>query len=977
MSDRLTLLRSLLGSLPSLAIVEEIVSVFCDWPENEESERDMAASYVASHLPAWPYRTRAMLTKPSYREWLDKVFPISPEEALLRAEAAVERGYAEGVLDAAIGGWQATHHPAWAALLEQTEAQYPPLILKGKTFAKEQQWQEAAETRDLLMLSRIWNASMTRSWSDMRSRLSTMQTWCEDARTISFLMRLVRDVTWTSNDSQRFWRELFAYLQVCDDPRIAELDDAAAGWDVRPVMHDFMEKRVRGLLATVSLATPTELAHDELARLQAIQDALPTLSLAPEALEAIGIATDNDDDVDNGTSDGTDTRALWAAFYEEPHDDERRQALVDALCEQGDPRGELIVLQCKPKRTRDETKRMKELLSEHGEEWMGALHGVLLGASKYERGFLRKAKVRINSEQVARSIQCDPTWATVETIDYSTSNKARWQPISSVFRSLRSIQNLNEDGAASLLALEHPIPLEEIEMNVEDLDVLVGARMLPALHTLRFQVTRRRSFRSYFDALAGALFAEHLRFLSFQSVSLVDLDRVAQMFDEMPLLERVQLKNGGSIVIVERSEGGLSLSMNMAMPNAYESVYGAFQGLAKIPEDALVQVSIEGVDDELPALLWSLGRQTQLIGKQVGGREIEPVSFGTVDTAFPYREEDLSGHVGERGLLARWFGEMDAEAYAVKQCVLAQRRRYGLPLEPNQPFLRTSFGAGLFFSEHPPSYYERHRTYNVWRDGQEEPVWQASCRGEGEGTPNFPEGWEYMERCVLMEDGCLYATFSKATGGGSDPARCFTRWRLEGKTWKEEGDWFVIPEAHQGERSLGYVYDLVPHPDGKHLVVAFWKGYVGMVHIETGALRLWQIGTMPWIRVAVSPDGRWLAGGNVGATSLIDLEHDGEVVVNIVPGGYVTGHLHLHFAFSGDGRFACASEGRVSVWEPGDDAKCVFELTATDHPPLALLTSSLVVSFSPDGALLMVGGPAIGGMIFCASSGVFVGYVRR
>jgi uncharacterized protein (TIGR02996 family) len=89
---------------------------------------------------------------------------------------------------------------------------------------------------------------------------------------------------------------------------------------------------------------------------------------------------------------------LLQAIRERPEDDGPRLVLADWLSERGDPRGELIVLQCRLARMdRDDDERrwmearMRELLAEHEQAWRGrvlALPTVSLGY--LERGFVRR-----------------------------------------------------------------------------------------------------------------------------------------------------------------------------------------------------------------------------------------------------------------------------------------------------------------------------------------------------------------------------------------------------------------------------------------------------------------------------------------------------------------------------------------------------------------------------------------------------------
>ncbi|HLL25694.1 MAG TPA: TIGR02996 domain-containing protein, partial [Kofleriaceae bacterium] len=89
---------------------------------------------------------------------------------------------------------------------------------------------------------------------------------------------------------------------------------------------------------------------------------------------------------------------LLRAIRERPDDDEPRLVYADFLSERGDPRGELIVLQCKLARLdRDDDERrwmdvrMRALLDAHRATWRAGLDDIpTLGLGYLERGFVRR-----------------------------------------------------------------------------------------------------------------------------------------------------------------------------------------------------------------------------------------------------------------------------------------------------------------------------------------------------------------------------------------------------------------------------------------------------------------------------------------------------------------------------------------------------------------------------------------------------------
>jgi uncharacterized protein (TIGR02996 family) len=79
---------------------------------------------------------------------------------------------------------------------------------------------------------------------------------------------------------------------------------------------------------------------------------------------------------------------LLAAVLAAPGDDRPRQVYADWLMERGDPRGELVALQCQPQ-TPALAWRVRELLGEHERQWLDEL-GLRPGEGALVRGFVEE-----------------------------------------------------------------------------------------------------------------------------------------------------------------------------------------------------------------------------------------------------------------------------------------------------------------------------------------------------------------------------------------------------------------------------------------------------------------------------------------------------------------------------------------------------------------------------------------------------------
>jgi uncharacterized protein (TIGR02996 family) len=110
-----------------------------------------------------------------------------------------------------------------------------------------------------------------------------------------------------------------------------------------------------------------------------------------------------------------DLGELLAQVYARPADDALRAVYADALLEQGDPRGEFIQLQLRPKLTPAERARMKALLGKHEQTWSRPLNAVLEGR-KYERGFLVEGELPGFWEEDPDLFPDSPVWSTLERV---------------------------------------------------------------------------------------------------------------------------------------------------------------------------------------------------------------------------------------------------------------------------------------------------------------------------------------------------------------------------------------------------------------------------------------------------------------------------------------------------------------------------------------------------------------------------------
>lgn len=108
---------------------------------------------------------------------------------------------------------------------------------------------------------------------------------------------------------------------------------------------------------------------------------------------------------------------LLARVYTDPEDVAARMVLADHLLEQGNPLGELIMLQCSPQADRE---RIEHLLEANGELWSAALGPhVERSATRFERGF--PVAVQLKSHWRVPLPVPTQRWRTVRELDLSSS----------------------------------------------------------------------------------------------------------------------------------------------------------------------------------------------------------------------------------------------------------------------------------------------------------------------------------------------------------------------------------------------------------------------------------------------------------------------------------------------------------------------------------------------------------------------------
>lgn len=279
----------------------------------------------------------------------------------------------------------------------------------------------------------------------MKARVESLGGWPADPRIDRWVATQYEAPPFSSTGSGPFWTALKKLARKMTDPgaraRLAALSSA----------------RLEG----VTLASPPsrELTPDE------ARDAATLLSSLKVRAEP--------------SRDQRSTAALLAEVLEHPEDLTLRRPLMDALLEEGHPRGELLALQLgRTTLTPAEKKREKALIKTHWDALLGPLAPALKPESTFVDGFLDHAEVRaaMNAavDNALRASSGNPLWNTVRS--YAGEGSVL---LASPFPLLRAVETYR----VRLADLTRFSKLESLTFRLQPEDVSTLSAF-PALHTL-------------------------------------------------------------------------------------------------------------------------------------------------------------------------------------------------------------------------------------------------------------------------------------------------------------------------------------------------------------------------------------------------------------------------------------------------------------------------------------------------------------
>lgn len=388
---------------------------------------------------------------------------LAPDDntpGLAGALQAVECGDYVTALTRLLDEWVVTRDAATADLIDAVAAKLPKASLSARSKVEEQRLFLDIVARDRPedlspLLAMPWPAAQ---WRLGRERVLALAKRSPDPRTAAALMKLTSPKLYDSWNSYPFWTALFTtVLDLGDRRRTTELETVA----------DEAHKSVYYVEKTVGKALVELLKHrsvaDALAHHPVREPPDPGSLAAWRALLATSSMEANGED-------------LLAEVYRKPDDDDARRVYADWLVTRGDPRGELIQLQCERARgsgTEAMAKKEQRLLSKSQKHWLDGLAPLARDEHiEFERGFVASVSLDAEAELLTRLVGL-PIWSLIREIVFSHARKLDAESLVAFVTkarlvSLRSLHGMSLAALAKMAAESAIPPLEEVGVRKHD-----------------------------------------------------------------------------------------------------------------------------------------------------------------------------------------------------------------------------------------------------------------------------------------------------------------------------------------------------------------------------------------------------------------------------------------------------------------------------------------------------------------------------
>ena len=322
-----------------------------------------------------------------------------------------------------------------------------------------------------------------------------------------------------------------------------------------------------------------------------------------------------------------DATALMAGVADNFDDLDALHVLADALQEAGDPRGELIELQCVEQPTAAQRRRIEALLKAHTAEWLGPLADVVArGSVVFRRGFLRELGLKQKGASKAKQLRGRAEWATVERLDVSMWPDAATLELlgDPALKNLRIVEGLNhfsslaQVGAAGWHTLSFRFGLQE-----DGAAALCGAKNLPALRHLAFSA--QDMDQALLPPVWECPLVQQLETLVVRCKQLAEVvplwDKALGHLQRLTILPGGMDRGGGWELTLRREPGGASLCFKFHWPNPRNAdvQYGNLAALMKaLPKLTATRVEVaQGAIAPTPAQKSEIAEAAKKLGGEL------------------------------------------------------------------------------------------------------------------------------------------------------------------------------------------------------------------------------------------------------------------------------------------------------------------------------------------------------------------------
>lgn len=304
---------------------------------------------------------------------------------------------AEGAtaLDVLLRAWRAAPHPDLADRITALGATL-------RTPVDKKTWDTLAAKHDAKDLSSLLDAALDGTAKVLRDRVQQLETWPADPRLDRFVAHAYTHPPYTSTGARPFWTRVVALgVKARDLGALGAMKAARATWNANIPWQEFLIGHVERIARLADVPTPTPLSPEWREALTRVDAFVARASTRTEAVRSVD--------------------ALMREVLARPDLDEPRRVLMDALLEEGHPRGELLALHFGAQGrelTAAEQKLERALIKKHRAALLGPLDGVLAAELEFKRGFLASARLKAGASNavklaITRSVG-EPMWATVE-----------------------------------------------------------------------------------------------------------------------------------------------------------------------------------------------------------------------------------------------------------------------------------------------------------------------------------------------------------------------------------------------------------------------------------------------------------------------------------------------------------------------------------------------------------------------------------